>query len=231
MATVKTILLSTALVMSLSACASTPWREFNTGDPAGVKTDKEQILASARKATMEKKYEAVRNGDLDAAEEAYKASPDDAYAALSYAKILRQVNMIEQADMVLKPFAEDPAQAGEDVLVEYAKIKLVMGEFDVAQMMAQEASFINENPNSLMVLGIALDAQGHHTAAEEQLRKALDGVGMDIALKNKIMNNLAVSLISQGRRNEAALVLSQIQDAGGANVQIIEANRKLAEQL
>ena len=231
MTSIKPLLLSTALIITLTACESSPFRELNTGDPVNPEADKARIMESARNVAMEKKYAEVRHGDLDAAEEAYRAAPNDVYAAMSYAKILRRVNRHEQADLILKPYAADPAQAGEDVLLEYSKLKLAMGDFDTAQMMAQEANFISNSSESLMLLGVALDAQGHHTAGEKHLRQELDKVGMDVALKSKIQNNLAVSLMAQGRRNEASVILSQIQDTASNNLDTIEANRQLAEQL
>ena len=231
MATIKPLLLSTALIVSLAACTSTPFRELNSGDPVKSTTDKEQILNSARQASLGKKYEQVRNGDLSSAEDAYRNSPSDPYAALSYAKLLRSVDMYEQADLVLKPFADNPAQASEAVLLEYAKLKLITGDFDSAQMLAQEANFMTDSPESLMLLGVALDTQGHHEAAETHFRQALANVGMDIKMKNKIMNNLAISLLSQGRRNESVVVLSQIQDAASSDNGVVQANRQLAENL
>lgn len=234
MVRVKPLLLSTALLISLTACQSAPWREFNSGDPVRTNpTDaqKANLFASARMATLENKYPEVRSGQLSAAEDAYRNAPHDQSAALSYAKVLRQVNMLEQADMVLKPFADDVETANEDLLIEYSKVKLAMGHMDEAQILAQEAGFKGNSAASMMILGVALDAQGHHAAAEQKLRQALDVVGMDIGLKNKILNNLAVSMIGQGKQAEAQIILSQIQDVAGSNSSIIDANRSLAETL
>ena len=227
----KPIILSSLLVLSLSACQSTPWKEYNTGDPVKAVSQKDQILASARQATLEKNYVEIRSGALKTAEDAYRQSPSDPYAALNYAQILRRVNMPGQAEMVLKPFVDNPSVAGEGMLLEYAKLKLATGDFDTAQMMAQEANFQSESAESTMILGIALDAQGHHVAAENHFRQALNNAGADAVLKNKITNNLAVSLIAQGRRNEADLMLSQVTAIDTQNDQIIEGNRKLAQQL
>lgn len=231
MALLKPVLLSTVVIASLTACQASPWREPNAGDPVKASARKEQLMNTMRMASLEEKYEVVRNGDFAAAEEAYRDNPDDPYRALTYAQILRQINMPEQADLILKPFVDDPALAGEDIMVEYAKLKLSMGDFDTAQVMAQEASFMNDSPQALMLLGVALDAQGHHEAAESNLREALTMVDMDIDLKNKILNNLAVSLMAQGRKNEAAVILSQIVDTAGNSANIVAANRELAEKL
>ncbi len=234
MAMFKPLLMSTVLLVSLSACESMPWKEYNQGDPVRSVPSAEQkadLLAQARRTTLENKYPEIRSGQLDAAEEAYRNAPQNQDTALAYARLLRHVNMVEQADMVLKPFAENTDMASEELLVEYSKLKLTMGQMDQAQMMAQEAGFKGNSPSSLMILGVALDAQGHHVAAEQQFRAALQGVGMDIDLRNKILNNLAVSLMGQGRKDEAQSVLAQIRDSAGSGNTVIEANRKLAETL
>lgn len=235
MAMMKPLLLSTALLVSLTACETMPWREFNTGDPVRssmtTKQQKTDFLESARQMALENRYPEIRNGQLAAAEEAYTKAPHDADAALAYAKLLRRVNMVEQANMVLTPFARYPETATEDMLVEYAKVKLALGQLDEAQMMAQEAGFKANTASSLMVLGVALDAQGHHVAAEGKFREALQNVGMDIDLRNKILNNLSISLMGQGRQEEAKIALSQISDVAGGSGSVVDANRKLANNL
>lgn len=231
MAFLKPVILSTMVVLSLTACQATAWREFNTGDPVQATDRADRIREAVKMASLEKRFEIVRNGTYAAAEEAYRNDPKDPFAALSYAQILRQINMPEQAEIILKPLAEDPVLAGEDIMLEYARVKLTLGDFNAAQVLAQEASFMNDSADALMLLGVALDAQGHHEAAESNLRDALDMAGMNINLKNKILNNLAVSLMAQGRKNEAELILSQIIDVAGAGTSVVAANRELAEKL
>ena len=230
MINLKSVSLVTILLLSVSACAPVP-KEFGN-DPVKPLTQSEKMMISARNAAIENQYQNIKSGDLARAETAYRTNPKNVSAAMAYAQLLRRVNMAEQADLILKPFAINPLYANEDVLVEYAKLKLQQGDFESAQIFAQEAYTLNQSPKSQMVLGVAVDAQGHHQASENHFRQALEKANMDIDLKNAILNNLALSLIAQNKEAEAQSILSNlssktsVMDAGKVN-----ANKTLASRL
>ncbi len=228
----KILSLSMVLLMtSVSACTTAP-KEFGHGDPVKPMTQKEKMLMSARNAALEQQNSNIEQGSLSSAEKAYRASPKNPVTAFEYAHLLRKVDMVGQAEMVLKPFAIDPKKANEDILLEYAKIQLKKGEFDAAQLYAQEAMMIVDTAQSRMVLGIAVDAQGHHQAAENHFKVALEKAALDIDLQNSIKNNLALSLMAQNKTREAQSVLSSIKNpSNDFDAGTIDANRYLSKKL
>jgi len=215
----------------LTACATAP-DEFSNGDPLKARTPAEQAMVSARNAALESVNADIKRGELSSAEKTYRAAPGNAQGALSYAKLLRKVNMAEQADMILKPFVINPKTATNEIFLEYAKLKAQLGDFKAAQALAEEAMMISDTARSRMVLGIAVDAQGHHQAAENHFRAGLVKVGMDMDLKNSLLNNLALSLIGQDKMSAARQVLSEIQPSQSHLRQgTVNQNKKLAEKL
>jgi len=205
----KKLFLLIPLVFALNACEAVP-NEFGYGDPIKPLTKKEKMQITARNALLEQQYTNIEQGALTDAEKSYRSSPKNPNMAFKYAHLLRKVNMVAQADMVLKPFAIDPKKANEDILVEYAKIKLKQGDFETAQIFAQEAMQKLDSAQSRMVLGIAVDAQGHHQAAENHFRQALSKATLDVDLQNSIKNNLALCLIAQNKNAEAQSLLKFI---------------------
>jgi Flp pilus assembly protein TadD len=227
----KHLLLSAALICSLPACQATQWRELNTGDPVRIESTKENLRALARQTAYQSKFGQEESIPLMAAENAYIAAPDDSDAALHYATLLRKQGLFEQADLILKPFTDNLFVARDDVLIEYAKLKIETGHFDEAQIMAQEAGFKAQSAETLMILGVALDAQGHHEVAAKQFRAALNEAGMDFEMKNKILNNLALSLLAQGKQTEAMRTIDTVDSVAGVDMAVIEANKQLIKNL
>ena len=225
----KLSLLSCLVLLSACGSLSSP---YGSGDPIKGLTQKEKMQISARNAILEKHHSNIEKGALTNAEKSYRASPKDPVLAFEYAHLLRKVNLVEQADMILKPFAINPQKVNEDILVEYAKIKLSQGDFETAQIYAQEAMSVLDSAQARMVLGIAVDAQGHHQAAENHFRQALMKANLDIDLQNTIKNNLALNLIAQNKNAEAEGLLRSIKPAAGDIDQgVINANKELSEKL
>ena len=219
------------LAVILTACSTVP-DEYGLGDPVKPMTEREKMTASARNAALESRYDFLKVGELSAAEKAYRNNPKDVLAATHYASLLRRVNMAGQAQMILKPFAANPVTADEIVLIEYAKILLQNGDLDGAQRVAQEAFLQNGSPASQMVLGVAVDAQGHHQAAENHLRQALEKATVDSKLRAAIKNNLALCLLSQNKVAEAESLLSSINGSDLTdNALTVDANAALASDL
>jgi len=227
----KHLLLLIPVVIALGACETVP-DEFGYGDPVKPLTKKEKMQITARNALLEQQYSHIEKGALTNAEKAYRSAPKSQGAAFEYAHLLRKVDMVAQAEMVLKPFAINPASVNEDILVEYAKIQLKQGDFETAQIFAQEAMQKLDSAQSRMVLGIAVDAQGHHQAAENHFRQALKLANLDVDLQNSIKNNLALCLIAQNKNSEAQSLLQSIKSMhGDMDGGVIKANKNLLNKL
>lgn len=220
-----------ALLLALAACKTVP-NEYGAGDPVKPLTTEERVQMAVRNAAVEARQGKIVSGALRDSEQAYKSAPNNGAVALRYAQDLRKAGLVEQAQMVLRPFAIDPEKSAADILVEYAKIKLESGDFEGAQIHAQEAMVLNENYAAVYhVLGIAVDAQGHHQAAENHFRKALAMLSKDDPLHAAATNNLALSLIAQGKTGEADSLLSSAGLAITPEQDVVKANRALVNSL
>jgi Flp pilus assembly protein TadD len=223
-------LLSLLILPALSACKTTP-DEYGLGDPVKPLTQHEQIMVSARNAALESQYRHIEKGALSNAEKQYRNVPN-AQNAMRYTNLLRQVNMVHEAQMILKPFAIDPTRTSPKILNEYAKIKLSLGDFEQAQIFAQEAMTLDEmNAESQMLLGISVDAQGHHQAAENHFQQALIKSKLNPELQSTINNNLALSLLGQGKNDAANAVLQKIHGSSLQQNTVIDANKSFVKKL
>lgn len=228
---IKNVILTSMLVLAVAACETVP-DEYGHGDPVKPLTDTEKMQISARNAILENLHTDIKQGALAETEKAYRISPKNPQTAFEYAHLLRKVDMVGQAEMILKPFAINPQLATEDILVEYAKIQLKQGDFEAAQIYAQEAMVKLDTAQARMVLGVAIDAQGHHQAAENHFRQALIKANLDSDLQGVIKNNLALNLIAQGRNAEAQSLLSSINSVqGDVDGDIVRANKALSQKL
>ncbi len=223
-------LVSLFILPSLSACKTTP-DEYGLGDPIKPLSQQEQVMVSARNAALEAKYNHIEKGALSSAEKLYRNKPN-AQNALSYSGLLRQVNMVHEAQMILKPFAIDPAWTSPSILNEYTKIKLSIGDFEQAQIFAQEAMTLDDmNAESQMLLGVSVDAQGHHQAAENHFQQALIKANLNPELQSTINNNLALSLLAQGKNDEANALLQKINSPSSQQNSVINANKSFLKKL
>jgi Flp pilus assembly protein TadD len=219
------------IALGLTACKTVP-NEFGDGDVVEPLTVEERIQIAARNAAVEASQGRVVAGALRDSEKRYRSNPKSGTNALTYATDLRKAGLVEQAQLVLRPFAIDPQKSSPDILVEYSKIKLKLGDFEGAQIYAQEAMILNNNyAPAYHVLGVAVDAQGHHQAAENHFKKALSMVSKDDPLHTAITNNLSLSLIAQGKNAEAESVLSLSNPQDTLAREITGANQSLINDL
>lgn len=164
---------------------------------------------------------------LSYAERIYKRKSDDPVAAVDYAAALRHAGQVYEAAAVLKPFAEGK-NPDSFVLSEMSAIKLASGSYKEAEKHAQQAVLTNEkNYLAYQYLGIALDAQGMHPAAERAFRKGLDHWQGD---PTTIMNNLALNLTTQGFLEEASDILQKAQTISPDRLEI-ERNLRIVTAL
>ena len=193
-----------------------------------------QSKANARMTTAA--MEAIAAGRADEAaqyyEKLYLKDSDNSEIALNYSQALRKTGKSQRAVMVLAPFAAkdkpDPALA-----TEFAAASAEVGNYDRAVEIADK-TLANANagdyyPRLRNIRGIVLDATGQHREAETEYRAALESWDGDAT---PVMNNLALSLASQGKFDEAlttlrqALVLQPKREEIAQNIEIVTNLRK-----
>lgn len=221
-----------SLCVLVSACGRTVPDEYNYGDPVAPLSTEERVQMAARNAAIEASKGRVVAGALKQSEAAYKKNPHNRNTALIYARDLRKAGMAEQAQMILRPFVIDPEKSNAAIMIEYAKIKLERGDFEGAQLYAQEAMVLDETDASVYhVLGIAVDAQGHHQAAENHFRRALTLMTEGDPLRHAVYNNLALALLGQGKTAEAESALALSNPDQSLSLQIKAGNAAFVNAL
>ncbi len=189
------VLLLAGVALSASACVS----------PQGAATLDRQnkINGVLEKAALESKGNSKQS--LGVVEALYKRKSDDPQAALDYAQALRENGRLQRAAIVLDPFVQDGKSKNSGVIAEYGAIQAAMGNYKDAEQYARKAVLLNpKNGQAYHILGIALDAQGHHDQAEVAFRKALDNWQGD---PTPVLNNLGLNLAAQGFLDEAVETL------------------------
>lgn len=177
------LLLSSALALTLSACAGTP-----PSQEAKLNT----ALESAARGSKQ---------SLSYWEKAYERDTKNPENALHYATALREAGRLNRAALVIEPLAQKKGQDNSAVLTEYASILAAMGRYEEAQTYAEKAIAITPaSGQAHHVLGIALDAQGKHPEAEKAFRTALGNWNGNAAT---VLNNLGLNLASQGFVDDA----------------------------
>lgn len=189
------VLLLTAALIPLAACQTTGSSSY-----ADQSQKIDQVLARAA-------ADAARKDDtkesLALLEQMYKRDSQKPENALKYASALRKAERYNRANLVLKPFAVKGKNS--DILAEYAAIHSAMGNYSVAEDYAREAVLLKpDSSQAYHILGVALDAQGHHPQAEVAFRKALDHWTGDPA---PVLNNLGLNLAAQGFIDDALDIL------------------------
>lgn len=176
----------------------------------GKRTQAEARLSTAASAAMAQgkiaealaHYEALYNR---------KAIPD-AETTLNYAQLLRRSGRAAQAIEILKPLAGPSAPAA--IRTEYAAALIAQGDFTQGEKILggvledEKAKDFHKDAYNLM--GVALDARGERTEAEQMFRQALDGWKGDAS---PVLNNLGLNLAGQGRFDEALTHLRRAQIA------------------
>ncbi len=187
-----TSLLLTAAV-SLAACQTTT---------APGQYDREaKINAVMERAAANAKDRGQSEQNIVILEQLYKRNSSSPDAAMKYAHALRGEGYLNRAALVLKPFANDPDIKDASPVIEYASILAAMGSYSEAEAMARKAVLLNPTSGKAYhVLGISLDAQGHHPQAQVAFEKGLDYWEGD---PSPILNNMGLNLAAQGFLDEA----------------------------
>lgn len=220
-----------ALTITLAACKTTKDSVFDksANSMMGMRAQSEARMSTAAALAME----AGRTNDaLLEYEKLYSKNKNDQLIAVNYAQLLRKTGKAEKASNVLKRFVYDK-RGGTRItppltLNEYAAGQIALGNFDEAEKILnrvvedQKAAEFHKDAYNLM--GVALDAQGKHTEAEQMFRTALDNWKGD---KTSVMNNLALCLASQGNFDESltilrkALIMAPHKQEVAENIQIV----------
>lgn len=221
---ISPLVLLTAAMLNLTACQTTG-SDKNAADLA-KQQQSAKIDAAIDKALAEG-GEVNLTGALMALERQYKndsANPDAAY---KYARALRQADYANRAEIVLSPFAHNP-DAQPHILSEMSSIELSLGNFKSAETYAQQA--VLKNPQDYIAfqnLGIALESQEKHEAAERAFRKGLETWKGD---PTPIMNNLALNLATQGYIDESIQILEKAKALSPDRIEI-ERNLRIVRAL
>lgn len=216
-------------VLILSACAG------GTAKMDEADRRMQQInSALERSANQVSERKEITDQDLAKLERSYKRAPQNPQNAVRYARALREIGEFPRALIVLEPFTKTPdAEAGSEsapgfMRTEFISILLETGRYAQAEQHARDAVLANPDDGlPYHLLGITLDAQGFHKQAETSFRRALDRWSGDPV---PVMNNLALSLTSQGYLDEAADILRKAK-AADPNRMAIERNLRIVEAL
>jgi Flp pilus assembly protein TadD len=212
------LLAATGMVLTLSACQTTAQHN------ADARADR--IDAAIARASGE----ANGTGQADSLlmlERSYKRNSDDPDTATKYGRALREANRLQRSAVVLSPFADDGKKFPQ-AKIEYAATQAAMGNYTDSEKYARDAIALNpDSAQAYHVLGIALEAQGHHKPAEAAFRNALDLWEGDPA---PVLNNLGLNLAAQGYIDEALDTLRKAL-ATSPNRMEIERNLRIVSAL
>lgn len=225
----KGTLLAFTALLTLSACAT-------GNDPIDSLSGK-KMQTEARLATAAS--EAIAAGKTEEAllkyERLYGDTPKKRDIALNYAQLLRKTGKAEKAASIFEKYDAGLKEKGQKdneidavMLNEYAASLIELGRFEEAEV---SLATVLDDPQSKQfhadtqnLSGIALDAQGAHVDAEKMFRASMDKWKGD---KSSVMNNLALSLASQGKFDEAitilreALIMAPAKKELARNIQIV----------
>ncbi len=214
-------------ILSLGSCVFLFACQAHTGDSSALKSNTSRIDSALQRAANSAAITGDRQQSLAYLEKIYKRNSSDINAVISYVTALREADYLNQANLVLTPFANDP-KSPSAAKTEYAALQLALGNYDLAEQYAKKAVIQNEkDARAFHYLGIALDAREMHVEAERAFRKALDHWQGN---PTSIMNNLALNLASQGFFQEAVEILRKAQAISPGKLEI-ERNLRIVTAL
>ncbi|MBP7721604.1 MAG: tetratricopeptide repeat protein [Alphaproteobacteria bacterium] len=217
----KTAMMVSACAL-LAACQTT-----GSSTAAGHAASDGSVDAALERAAAASSASGDKRQSLSILEKLYKRNSEDPQVAIDYAAALREAEYLNQAAMVLAPFANDK-KGPPAAKTEYAAIQLALGNNKSAEEYALKAVTQDQNDyRAYHYLGIALDSQGMHKEAERAFRKALDMWQGDPI---PVMNNLALNLASQDFLDEAVAILEKAQTIAPDRIEV-ERNLRIVRTL
>ncbi len=211
----------------VSACALLAACQTTGSTPAAGHAGDSSVDAALARAAAASRASGDKRQSLSILEKLYKRNSEDPQVAVDYAGALREAEYLNQAAMVLAPFANDK-KGLPAAKTEYAAIQLALGNNKSAEEYALKAVTQDQNDyRAYHYLGIALDSQGMHKEAERAFRKALDMWQGDPI---PVMNNLALNLASQDFLDEAVAILEKAQTIAPDRIEV-ERNLRIVRTL
>lgn len=221
---VKKLALIMLCTSALTACQST----------AQKKTEMDETLAidnALKQAAITAAMQGEKEKSLALVERLYRRNSEDPKLAMLYAQALRKEDRLTRAALVIQPHVMSglvPEELISPVYTEYAAILAAMGDYKQAEFYARQAVIkAPELGRPYHILGLALDAQGHHPEAEIALRKAIDRWQGD---PTPVLNNLGLNLAAQGFLDQAVETLRKAK-AAAPNRDEIERNLRIVSAL
>jgi len=208
--------LGAAALIALTGCQTAT-------SPGSAGIEAARLDASAQRSATESSRDS-----LQALDQLYKSNSSDPDIATRYARALRENGRLERAGVVLAPVARNESRPHAAAKTEFAALQAAQGNYSSAEDFARQAVMLEpESGLAYHVLGIALDAQGHHKQAEVALRKALELWDGD---PSSPLNNLGLNLAAQGFIDEALETLRRAQALSPERVEI-ERNIRIVSAL
>lgn len=210
---------------ALTACQTT------TTSPQTESQQTEAIDNALRQAAFQAAVQGDKQKSLAFVERLYRRNSHDPKLAMLYGQALRKEDRLTRAALVIQPHLmapDTPADFKAPLFTEYAAILSAMGDYGQAEYYARQAVVMApELGRPYHILGLALDAQGHHPEAEVALRKAIDRWQGD---PTPVLNNLGLNLAAQGFLDKAVETLRKAR-AAAPNRDEIERNLRIVSAL
>jgi Flp pilus assembly protein TadD len=148
----------------------------------------------------------------------YEKNPNEYEAALKYARVLRAIGSAPRAAEVAQQ-ALTLKQGDVDMTMIYAQASLDIGKADDAAYALARAEADGQNDWRLLsIIGVTMDTLDEHGAAQDYYRRALA-----LSPENpKILSNLGLSYILEGKPALAEQTLRQASSQPGADSRIIQ---------
>lgn len=215
--------------LMLSAAALLPLAACQTTNTTAQGTTTQRVESALNRAADDAATQGNSRESLAFLERLYKRDSGNPQNALKYAVALRENGRLNRASLILSPFVEDGKAAKDSALSsEFATIQAELGNYAEAEKHARAAVLAApESGQAYHVLGIALDAQGHHPQAEVAFRKALEHWQGDPV---PVLNNLGLNLASQGFIDQAIETLRKAAAAAPGRADI-ERNLRIVTAL
>jgi Flp pilus assembly protein TadD len=196
------LLLTSCCAISMMGCATTTTPAPKTAPEAVTEqTLKNTVYSLTNAKYTEEKVELLKT--------AYEADTANLASSIRYAHALRSQKKYKQAKDILLPHynAENPSPV---IQAQYAAILLDMKAYKGAEKAVNKAIAQDPtDPYAYNLLGNILSTQELHDKAERAYRTALDHWSGN---KVPVLNNLALSLMGQGKFDDAAHTLEQAKE-------------------
>lgn len=197
---------ATLLCLGLVACAGTP-----PGTPARIETGTWLHLASAAASSGNRSLAVAM---LAAAAE---RAPERRDIQLKYARALVDAGAVRKAEEIVSRALE---RRPDDRRLRYEAARLQVISGDLQNALQALDRLVVSDPGDVQALnarGVVLDLTGRHVMAQDSYRQALALTPNNTSIRN----NLAMSMLLEGRRMEATDLLEAIRRDPGVPARVL----------